>query len=907
MGSKESSHPLGQASRADPDALLERVEAAEDKLKRAKLKIFFGFAPGVGKTYAMLEAARRAREAGADVVVGIVETHGRSETHALLSGLEVLPRRPVSHRGIVLHEFDLEAALARKPALLLVDELAHTNAPGGRHAKRWQDVLDLLDAGVDIHTTLNVQHVESLNDVVAQITTVRVGETVPDALLERADDIELIDLPEDELLIRLREGKVYVPDQATRALAHFFRRGNLLALREIALRRTADLVDAGVRAYREEHGIGATWPAGERIAVGIGPSPSSARLVRSAARMSDRLRAPWTAVWVDTEKPLAPDDATRVEKHLRLAESFGADVARLPGPQVADAMLRYARRHNVTRLIVGKPTHSRFRDLVSGSLVERLVRGSGGIDVHVISGAQDDAPRDDDPPAKASEWPDYFLAAELVALATGLSLVVEQYLALPDVVMVFLVAIIFAALRVGRGPSMLAAALSVAAYDFCFVPPKYTFAVSDTRHILTFAMMFGVGILLSELTRRVRAQERRARHRETYTAALYALARDLGAAGDAPAVASAMAERAASAFEGTAVIFRPGADGALVELSRSGDAPIDARDLGVARWTHEHARAAGLGTDTLPGARASCLPMTASGRSLGVLAFVPRVPGRALDAEQRHLLEALAQQGAVAFERVDLAEAAEAANLRARTEEMRSSMLSAVSHDLRTPLAAIGGAASALAGGAPGLDDAKREELVATIGGEAARLERLIANLLDMTRLESGALDFRRDWVPVDELVGSALNRVDAALDGRPVTLDLPRDLPLVDVDPVLFEHVAVNLLENAARHTPPGTPIAIAAHADDERVTIEISDRGPGLPETLLARAFEKFQRAPDAAPGGVGLGLAICRGIVEAHGGEIRASNRSGGGAVFTITLPRGTGAPAAEPHPAPSEEPR
>jgi two-component system sensor histidine kinase KdpD len=888
-----------KTDRADPDALLKRLEDAEARTRRAKLKIFFGFAPGVGKTFAMLESARRVKAEGVDVVVGCVETHGRAETQALVNGLEILPRRPIEHRGVALAEFDLEGALARKPALLLIDELAHTNAPGCRHTKRWQDVLELLDAGIDVHTTLNVQHVESLNDVVAQITTVRVRETVPDALLERADEVELIDLPEDELLARLREGKVYVPDQAARALANFFRRGNLLALREIALRRTADLVDADVRAYREEHGIGATWPASERIVVGVGPSPSSGRLIRAARRMAEGLRAPWTAVSVETTHPLGPEDAARLEAHLRLAESLGGEVVRLTGTDPAETILRYAMQHNVTRIIVGKPTHSRLRDLIAGSLLDRLVRGSGGIDVHIVSGeAVDPARRDEDAPVRASEWPDYLLAAEMVAVATALSAIADQYLALPDVVMVYLVAIILAALRVGRGPSVLAAALSVASYDFFFVPPRYTFTVSETRHVLTFAMMFGVGIVLSELTRRMRVQGRQARQRETYAATLYALARNLGAAGDAPAVAQAMASRAGDAFDGTVAVLQPGQDGALAEIARWGDAPLDARDFVVARWAHEHGRSAGLSSDTLPGARAACIPLRTDGKGLGVVVYVPRIAGHALEPEQRHLLEALARQGAVALERVSLSQDAEAAKLRARTEELRSSLLSTVSHDLRSPLAAISGAASALRGGAPGLDDARREEMVETIGDEAARLERLVANLLDMTRLESGVLDFRRDWVPADELVGSALNRLDAALNGRPVTIDLPRELPLLYVDPVLLEQVLINILDNASRYTPAGTPIAISARAEAKEVTLEIADRGPGISPELRERIFEKFQRGTASGAGGVGLGLAICRGVVEAHGGRILVANRDGGGATFTIVLPRGADAPSEEP---------
>jgi two-component system sensor histidine kinase KdpD len=428
--------------------------------------------------------------------------------------------------------------------------------------------------------------------------------------------------------------------------------GNLLALREIALRRTAERVDADVRAYREQHGIGATWPAGERIAVGVGPGPGSARLIRTARRMAEGLRAPWTALFVETPRPLSAEDAARVESHLRLAETLGAEVVRLSGTQPADAMLRYARRYNVTRIVVGKPTHSPWRDRIRGSLLDRLVRGSGDIEVHVISGAAEPASRrDDDEPQRRSEWPDYMLAAQFVAAATVLGLFVDPYLALPDVVMIFLLAIVLAAMRVGRGPSVLAALLSVGAYDFFFVPPRYTFSVSSTRHVLTFVMMFAVGLVMSELTRRLKSQGRQARHRETFTAALYALARDLGAAADSDSVARAIAGRATDAFDGTVAVFQTGPAGSLVELARAGESTLDARDLGVARWAHEHGRAAGLGSDTLPGARAACLPMLTGNRTMGVVAYLPRIAGRALDPEQRHLLEALARQGAVAFER----------------------------------------------------------------------------------------------------------------------------------------------------------------------------------------------------------------------------------------------------------------
>jgi two-component system sensor histidine kinase KdpD len=529
--------------------------------------------------------------------------------------------------------------------------------------------------------------------------------------------------------------------------------------------------------------------------------------------------------------------------------------------------------------------------------VDQLVRGSGGIDIHFISGdPRTVAPAEDDEPHRRSAWPDYFLAVEFVVVGTAVAAIADQFLALPDIVMVYLVAIILAAVRVGRGPAVLAATLSVAAYDFFFVPPRFTFAVSDTRHILTFAMMFAVGILLSELTVRVRTQARESRHREAITAALYALAKDLGAAADATAVARSLAQRAADAFDGSVAVLLAGPDGGLNEVARSGEAVLDARDLSVVRWAHAHGRPAGLGSDTLPGARATCVPLKTDGRALGVMAYVPRVPGRAPEAEQRHLLDALARQGALAIERVSLAEDAETAELRARTESMRSSLLSAVSHDLRTPLAAITGAASALTGGAPGLDAERRDELAETICEESVRLEKLVGNLLDMTRLASGALDVKREWIPAEELVGGVLTRMEGALSGRDVKTSVDPGLPLLSVDPVLFEQVLVNLVDNAIKHTPPGTPIEIGAHEVGSGIAIEVADRGSGIPAGFEEVLFEKFQRGSDAGSQGSGLGLAICRGIVEAHRGTIRAARRAGGGAVFTVLLPRSDDTPDA-----------
>jgi two-component system sensor histidine kinase KdpD len=894
--------------RPDPDALLAQVEAAEARRARARLKIFFGYAAGVGKTYTMLEAARREKAEGADLVVGIVETHGRAETAALLEGLEVVPRRAVAHRGTTLEELDLDAVLARRPAVVLVDELAHSNAPGGRHPKRWQDVMELLEAGVEVHTTLNVQHVESLNDVVAQISWVRVRETVPDAVLERADEIELVDLTPEELLERLREGKVYVPGQAARAVERFFRRGNLLALRELALRRTAEQVDAEVRAYRREQGITATWPAAERIMVCVGPSPSSARLIRAARRMAAGLRAPWVAVTAEGPGayPLTPGARERLQGHLRLAESLGAEVVRLTGKRISTAVLRYAREHNVTRIVLGKPTHRRWRDLlrVRGSLVDEVVRGSGEIEVHFVSTVDPDAPRPEArarPARPAGSWRAHLGAAGLVGAITAMGMTVRGSLSQADVVALYLLAIMLAAVRLGRRPSLVAAALSVAAYDFCFVPPYYTFTVEHARHVLTFAMMFGVGLVISSLVARLRQQEHDARIREERTATLYALSRELVAARDAEQSARISADHASKVFGGDAAILLPDESGALEVAAASHGAPrLDGSEMAVARWAFDRGRPAGVGTDTLPGTGVSCVPLQAGSLLLGVLALRPAAGVR--DPEHDGFIDAFVRQVSLALGRARAAEEARAATRRVQREEIRSALLSAVSHDLRTPLASITGAGTALREGSRLFSAEQQAELVETICVEAERMERLVGNVLDMVRIESGGLSPRREWVPLEEVVGSALDRLAPRLKGRDVGLALPPELPFLSVDPVLLVQVFVNLIDNALKYAPGDVPIEIEARALDGAVEIDVADRGPGITPGEEERVFEKFFRGDRAgtSAGGVGLGLPICRGIVAAHGGTIAARARDGGGALFRIRLP--TKEP---PPPVPREE--
>jgi len=887
--------------RPDPDALLRRVSAEEDRRRKGHLKIFFGASPGVGKTYAMLEAAQRKRAEGEDVVIGWVETHGRPETAALTEGLERLLPRNLDYRGTSLREFDLAAALARRPALLLLDELAHTNAPGSTHAKRWQDAQELLEAGVHVWSTLNVQHLESLNDLVAQVTDVRVRETVPDAVLDGADEIEFVDLPAEELLKRLAEGKVYVAEQAARAVEHFFRKGNLYALRELALRRTAERVDADVQEYRRDHEIETTWPVAERILVCVRPNPESDRLVRAARRMAARLRADWIVAYVETpaQPPLSADERQLLARTTKLAEQLGADVAVISGESVAAALMACARERNVSKIVVGKPTHPRWRDRLRGSLVDEIVRDSGEIDVYIISGERDVArpvpvPR----PPRRSPARRYAWATAVMALSTAVCWGMHGRFDRANLIMVYLLGVAFVATRLGRGPSALATCLGVAAFDFFFVPPHLTFAVTDTQYFVTFAVMLVVGLLISNLAVQVREQAQAALHREHRTRVLYAMSRELAALRSPEEVAAVAARHVAELFRGPASVLLPGPDGALSTLP-VGDARIVAepRERAVAQWAFEHGRPSGLGTDTLPGAAALFLPLRGSQGMLGVLGLQAHESLRPLSPDQLDLLETLSHQLVAALDRARLASESEAARLAAESERLRNTLLSSVSHDLRTPLAAITGAAGTLRQ-SPEPAQEVRSELAATIHEEADRLNRLVTNLLDMTRLESGSLQVKSEWHSLEELIGSALARLERRLSGRRVTTALPEDLPLVPMDASLVEQVLVNLVENGLKYTPAGTPIHLSAWRDDEGVTVEVADEGPGLPEGAEERVFDKFQRSGASGQAGFGLGLAICRAIVTAHGGRIWAENRAPRGAAFRFTLPvRGTPPPAPE----------
>lgn len=891
-----------ESDRPNPEDLLARVQKEARQASRGRLKIFFGASPGVGKTFAMLEAAQRERQAGVDVVVGVVETHGRAETEALLDRLEILPRRPVAHRNITLQEFDLDGALARRPGLLLVDELAHTNAPGSRHAKRWQDVLELINAGITVYTTLNVQHLDSLNDLVARITGVVVRETLPDSVLDQADDLELIDLPIDELRQRMEAGKVYIPDQAQRAMGSFFRPGNLTALRELALRRTADCVDAQVRNYRRDHAIRSTWPVTERLMVSIGPSPFSAKLIRAAKRIAERLQAEWIVAYVETPGQAAADSETRmrVSASLRLAEQLGAETVTLTGARVAESLLDYARTRNVSRIVLGKRAGPLWKRLLAGSVLDDLVTQGGDIEIIAISGEPEPAPSlglRSPSQAPPMNWREAAGAAAIVALVTAIALPLRTVLNPVNLVMFYLLGVVAVALRSSRRTALLASVVSVAAFDFFCVPPYLTFAVSDYEYLLTFAVMLTVAIVIASLTIRVRLQAVHAAEREARTQALYRLTRELSGESrwmEAGKTASSIAQ---DVFGTKVILFFPEQEGKISFRRRTSDElPLPKVEEGIAQWVFDHGKKAGKGMDTLPGASALYLPLKGSEATLGVLAIVPSESAGLESPDQMHLLEIFASQTALAIERTQAAIAAREAQVRAEAEQMRSGLLSAVSHDLRTPLSTITGAASSLRTQRKQLDDATQEELLESIELEADRLSRLVNNLLEMTRLQSGTILVRREWHPVEELVGAALTRLERVLGARPVHVEIPDGL-VVSGDDVLLEQVVWNVLENAAKYTPSGSPIWITARATDALgdhggVEVDVRDSGPGFAPGEEHLIWERFYRGRQAsnveASRGAGLGLPICRAITNAHGGRIEAATHPQGGAIIRLYLP-------------------
>ncbi|HEY4940418.1 MAG TPA: sensor histidine kinase KdpD [Rhizomicrobium sp.] len=883
-------------NRPSPEALLRA--AGQEGLGR--LKVFLGAAPGVGKTYEMLMQGRQRRLDGVDAVIGVVETHGRVETDLLTKSFEKIPKRRLPYKGHVLAEMDLDAILQRKPKLVLVDELAHTNAPGSRHPKRHMDVEEILAAGIDVYTTLNVQHIESLNDVVARITGVRVRETVPDSIIDRADDVELVDLTPEDLIQRLKEGKVYVPEQAERAIGSYFMPGNLTALRELALRRTAQRVDAQMVDYMRAHAIQGPWEASERVLVCISERPGAAALVRYARRLADRLRASWSAIYVETSRAqrLSETERDRVAEALRLAEQLGGQAVTVPAPSTADGVVDYAHANNFTHIVVSTRQRSRWLDLLRASAAHEVIRRAGDVSVHVVPEHRTERAEEGDgrvtpnpSPTRQLDPIAYGASIAMVGVALFVGLALQRMLGISDVALVFLTAVLAAAVTYGLWPSLFAALVSVLAYNFFFLPPLYTFTIAEPANILALITYAIIAVIASNLTANVRAQATVARQRAKMTEDLYLFSRKLAGVIQLDDLLWATAHQIAQMLKLRVVLLLP--EGESVEV-RAGFPPedmLDDADLAAAKWTWQHAQPAGRGADTLPGAKRLFLPMKTGRGTVGVIGLDKDEPGPLLSPDQRRLLDALSDQAALAIERINLVVDVDRTRLAAETERLRNALLTSISHDLRTPLASILGSATSLKTYRKSLDEESQDELIGMIKDEAERLNRFIANLLDMTRLESGAVQAKSEPVDIGDVVGSALRRATAVMAQHQVKLDIASDLPMARADPVLIEQVLFNLLDNAAKYTPANTTIHIVARSDAGRIVLQVLDDGPGLPEEARERVFDKFYRvrASDGQRAGTGLGLAIGRGFVEAMGGTITAGNREDrSGAVFTITLP-------------------
>jgi two-component system, OmpR family, sensor histidine kinase KdpD len=881
---------MAEDIRPDPDALLAAIQKSEAATRRGKFKVFLGMAAGVGKTYAMLRAAQRAQREGIQVVVGYVETHGRKETEALLAGLPIIPRRKVEYRGVTLEEMDLDALLARHPQLAVVDELPHTNVPGSRHAKRYQDVIELLDAGIDVYTTMNVQHAESRVDTVRQITGSTVQETVPDSVLDGAE-MELIDLPPEDLLKRLDEGKVYLPERAELAMMNFFREGNLNALREMALRLAADHVGQDVHDYLQAMQISGPWRSGHRLLVAVSASPNSPHMIRWTRRLADNLDCPWLAIYVEQPQPLSEENQERLTKHLALARELGAEVMTTADSDIARGILRVARQQNVTQIVVGKPGSDNALDwLAGGRLLRRLVRDSAHIELHIV---RPETLEKGQPSSKWNwSWADasppwqYAAGVSVVSVCTAVNAILLSRVGAQALALIYLLGVVLLAFFVGRGPTLATAAASALMWDYFFLPPRFTFYLTRVEDIMMFGMYFVVAIVLGQFATRVRWQERAERRREERSTALYLLTRDLADAANVDAVVSRLVRQVAQAFQANVAVLLRETDGNLARAAHHASTfAVSEKEQSVAAWAFRFGKAAGRFTDNLPVAAAIYLPLQTTRGPIGVL-------GVALEGdhqptlEQRDLLDAYARQAALVLDRLRLDAEAQQAELLAESEKLSKALLNSISHELRTPISAITTAATALVEGRT--PESLRDTLAHEIQEGASRLNRLVSNLLDMTRLESGKVKPRLDWCDPADLINVALRQNERELAAHKIVLALQPPLPLVKMDFVLIEQALNNLLLNAAHYTPAGTTVEVKASATADELTIAVSDHGPGLPAESLPHLFEKFYRAPGSPAGGTGLGLSIVKGLVEAHTGQVEARNRPGGGAEFAIHLP-------------------
>jgi two-component system sensor histidine kinase KdpD len=915
--------------RPDPDLLLAKVNRQEQKARRGKLRIYFGSSAGVGKTYAMLVAARKLVSERRSVLAGVVETHGRAETEALLEGLEVLPPKSVVHRGKVLVEFDLDAALARRPELILIDELAHSNVSGMRHPKRWQDVDELLAEGIDVFSTLNVQHLESLNDVVGGITNVRVWETIPDKVFDAADEVVLVDIPADELLARLKAGKVYVAQQAEHAAHNFFRKGNLMALRELALRRTADRVEGDVQAYRVDQSIESVWKTATALLTCVGPDAAAERVVRAAARLAGQLNTEWHAIYVETPylQRLSPGRREKILANLNLAQELGARTAVIAHAEIAQSIIAYARQNNLSKLVIGRDPARRLWPWQRSS-GQKLAMLAPDIDLIEIGRAENGTRTSARESAQSPALPDvvsddrrkakrlrYLWAAIACVGVTLISMPLAAHFDRSNIVAIFILTVVLVGVRLGRGPAALAAVLSVCGFDFFFVPPRLSFAVSDIQYLLTFCIMLAVGLIAGQLTAGLRFQARVASHREERAGSLYEIARDLSGAVEIEQVVKISDESIQRTFRASAALLLPDAGGLLTATGATGANAANAAaganaatganaanavakhadvglavEIGTAQWAFDRGQPAGFGTDTLPGSDVLYLPLRAPTQARGVLAVKAHNRRTLRIPEQRQLLDTFAALIAIALERVHYVGVAQDALLQMESERLRNSLLAALSHDLRTPLTVLVGLAESLALTAPELSSVQKETAQA-IQDEARRMSTLVSNLLEMARIESGEVTLNLQWQPLEEVVGAALEAARGMLLSDTVVVHLPRDLPLLKFDAVLIERVLVNLLENVSKYTPPGSTVTLSAQVIADHVGVSVADNGPGLPAGREEAVFQKFTRGErESATPGVGLGLAICRAIIESHQGKITAAQRPGGGAIFTFTLPLG-----------------
>mgnify|MGYP001385408714 CR=1 FL=1 len=878
--------------RPSPEAMLKLAQAEEVTAELGRLKIFLGYAAGVGKTYAMLEAARQRKYDGRDVVAGYVESHGRSETDTLLDGLEVLPRKEVLYMGVALQEMDLDAILTRRPQIVLVDELAHSNAPGSRHEKRWQDVEELLAAGIDVHTTVNIQHFESLKDVVAQITGVTVRETVPDRLLDLAFEIKLIDITPEDLLQRLHEGKIYIADQAAKAIEKFFRPGNLMALRELSLRRTAARVDEQMRAYMETKSIAGPWPTAERLLVCVSGSPYSEKLIRSTCRLAEELKAQWFTVYIETpaDGRHLRENREHIWRDLRLAESLGGQVASITATDITDAVMEYATRHNITKIVMGKPTRRHWRKILQTPIVDRIIRRSGAIDVVIVS-------FEANKPAGAAavhrshspfELRGYAASLALVLAATALCELLRPFLAPTNMVMFYLLAVVVAALRLSRKPAIATAFLGVLAFDFFFIPPRLTFAVADTEYLLTFLGLFVVGVVISNLVARSKERAEVMRNREVQTASLYYLSRDLAASANIETVLKAVLRNVEEALNAQVVIMLP--EGERLDILATSDGlTLDIKEQAVADWAFRNSHPAGRATDTLVSADLIYLPLQTPASVLGVMGVKLESPQAYHSQENRRLLDAFATQAAMAMERLRFSRQAEQAQILQARENLERALLNSISHDLRTPLVTISGVLDSILADDQEYDPQQQKTMISLASEEASRLNRFVSSLLDMTRLEAGVLSPRFMLCEVEEIIGCAIGAIKSRIGENRIVTNVESNLPPVSADLVLLTQALVNLLDNALKYSPPSADIGLSALLHDTWIVIEVTDCGPGVPAGEEKRIFDKFHqvKVPEAAEG-TGLGLSIAKGIIEAHHGTISASNRPQGGLNVQVMLP-------------------